>query len=197
LIITGNPYFDRFVIPVEKENNSDVVEILFISQPINRNGDYRSNNRIFENILDVVRKMDRKMRITIRLHPRDTFDAYSEYSGEDIIIDGKTDIENSIRNSDIIIGQHSTVLFEAVFRGKPVISYQPVEEKPDRLVTNQMGLSHLARTMAELGVMIEKTINKELITKKIDVFKYYNDGQCTRRVVEHIRYILFERENAF
>jgi CDP-glycerol glycerophosphotransferase (TagB/SpsB family) len=190
LIVTGNPYFDTFMINNNKARNLKTDSMLYISQPIYQNGFYKTDFSIFEDLLNVIQKVDKKIKIIIRPHPKDSFEAYTKYAGDNIIIDEKTDTINLMKRIDIVIGKNSTVLFEAVFRGKIVISYQPKLEKLDRLVTNQLGLSYVVHKKSDLAKIIDKAAEKKLKTKKIGVIKFYNDGKCTERVVKNIRHIL-------
>ncbi|MBN2435953.1 MAG: UDP-N-acetylglucosamine 2-epimerase [Spirochaetes bacterium] len=191
LVITGNPYFDTFKILHDKNENVRTDSILFISQPEYQKGCYQTDTRLFEDLLDTIHELDEKVKIIIRPHPKDIIETYTKYASENIIIDAKTDAKKLIDLNDIIIGKNSTLLFEAVFRGKFVISYQPTIEKPDRLVTNNMGLSYLVRSKSKLAKIIDNAIKNQLKTKKIGVIEFYNDGQCLERVTRNIKSILY------
>jgi len=191
LIVSGNPYFDTFEISKKREDGFNTDSILYVSQPVYQNGYYKTEYSIFENILSVISKLEKKNKIIIRPHPKDAFGAYVKYKDETIIIDDKKNIKELIKSCDIVVGKNSTVLFEAVFTGKLVISYQPVEEKPDRLVTNRLGLSYLVRSKPELERILDKVMKRQPKSKKFGVIKYYNDGNSTKRVIKSIEKILY------
>ena len=189
LVVTGNPYFDTFGIPETREDNLNYRSILYISQPVFQNGSYRSDLRPFEDLLDIVSGVDQKIRIIIRPHPKDEPGIFDRYKRDNLKVESRQRIGDLIMNSDIVIGKSSSVLFEAVFRGKLVISYQPVENKQEWLVTNQLGLSYLARTKPDLRKIIDNALNNQLRIKKLGVYKFYNDGKCSDRVIKKLKHI--------
>lgn len=189
LIITGNPYFDTFTVSGSKKQNSYPRSVLFVSQPVFRDGSYQTDPRILEDILEVFDSSG-DYKLVVRPHPKDDRWAFSKYRDDNLMVKTDEDIAQLIKDCNIVIGKDSTVLFEAVFRGKLVISYQPVPEKSDWLVSNQLGLSYLVRSKNELESILKKAINKKLKKKELAVFKNYNDGKCTERVIKNIKFIL-------
>ncbi len=190
LVITGNPYFDSFSFSDNKEDEKSKKKILFVSQPVYRNGKYLTNIRRIKDVIEVLKKIDYSLSLTVKPHPRERFNSFKEIikNGEIDIYPGN-DIKSVIKEFDIFIGTDSTVLFEAAFCGKHVISYQTDIKNKDSLITNALGISNLVRNKVDMERVLNKVIYKNFYRKEIPVIKYYNDGLCTKRVSSFIKKI--------
>ncbi|MBI2102877.1 hypothetical protein HYT55_03495 [Candidatus Woesearchaeota archaeon] len=187
VIVTGNPFFDTFKLASVQNDTRD---ILYVSQPEVKEGKYSPNYTLLKDILDVKKELNIPSSLIIRPHPKEDCNAYNEYCTSDIVVDCTSSIRSLLQKSSIVIGRHSMVLFEAVFSGKLVLSYQPENESVDRLITNMMGLSYCARSKEELIVLFKKATSGELKKKEIGIVPYLNDGKCTERVVAEIEKML-------
>lgn len=192
LLITGNPYFDSFSFLKKQKQNNDITSILFISQPVYKNCRYLTDIKKTRDVIQTVLKTKQLVNLVIKPHPKESSDYYGIIKSARVKIHWRKDIKPLIRESDIIIGTDSTLLFESVFSGKPVISYQPEKGRKDNLITNKLGLSYLVKSRNELRITIQKIIKKELKAKTIPPMKYYNDKNCCSRVIKKIKQILQE-----
>lgn len=189
LVVTGNPYFDTFKLLGAKKQNSSRISVLYVSQPVFQNGSYQTDRNSLKDILKLF-VVPGEYRFVIRPHPKDKPGAFDGYRRDNLEVETMRNISELIGESDIVIGKNSTALFEAVFRGKLVVSYQPVAEKNDRLITNLLGLSFLARSKSELEAILKKALDKQIKVKKLGVVKYFNDGKCVSRVIKVIDTVL-------
>jgi len=187
LTVTGNPYFDSFSFLKKQKQNNDITSILFISQPVYKNGRYLTDIKKPLDVIQTVLKINQSVNLVIKPHPKENSDYYGNIKSDRVKIHWGKDIKPLIRESDIIIGTDSTALFESVFSGKPVISYQPEKGRKDNLITNKLGLSYLVKSRDELKTMVQKIIKEDLKKKTLPLMKYYNDGKCTDRVVKKIK----------
>ena len=191
LTVTGTPYFDSFPQVKGGKRKKQSVSVLFISQPIYKCNSYFSDKKKIEDVIKVCTESDQKLELIIKPHPKEKPGFFQDLN-DSIKIAWEEDIKTLLKKSDLIIGTDSTVLFEAVFSGKPVISYQPEPGRKDNLITNKLGLSYLVKSRNELRTIIQKIIKGELKTKIIPTIKYYNDGNCCSRVIKKIKQILQE-----
>ena len=190
LVITGNPYFDTFEENKNREREMNPKTILFISQPEYVDREYRTDLKKVEDIKDIIFRKDPMARLIIKLHPKESREYYNKIKmSEKVKVCWEEELSSLLKESDIIIGTDSTAMFESVFIGKSVISYQPELKGKDLLITNKLGLSMLARTKSELDHIVDKALDGELIKKEINVFKYLNDGLCSERVTDFINKI--------
>lgn len=190
LIVTGNPYFDTFKEHTNRKKDIETKTILFISQPEFVNGRYKTDLEKIKDVNDLIQKKDMPVRLIVKLHPKESRENYESIktSGK-VIVRWKEGLDSLLKESDIIIGADSTAMFESVFSGKSVISYQPELEGRDLLITNKLGLSSLVRTKFELELILENMVEGETNRKKTETFKYLNDGFCGERVVDLINSI--------
>lgn len=187
LIVTGNPYFDTFTPRIKaKKRDKKPNSVLFISQPIYQQKSYFSDLSKIYNLIRAMSGIKPKLNLTIKLHPKEDPESFKDIALENTIA-WNEDIKKLLDKSDLIVGTDSSVLFEAVFSGKPVISYQPEPCKKDNLITNSLGLSYKVNTPDQLRKVIYKIVSQEIKNKSLPRLKYYNDGKCTERVLKTIR----------
>jgi hypothetical protein len=133
ILVTGNPYFDKF-----KKLDSKGNEIIFFCQPFTELENSLGLNEveILRDFAEVFKKLGKKIKV--KLHPRaknlDKFDALDvEITNEEV--------SDLIRKAELVIGMNSMALFEAAMSGKKVLSYQPGLTVPDPLATNRMKIT--------------------------------------------------------
>lgn len=188
IIVTGNPFFDTFKAAPTLIEAQD--SILYVSQPEVKEGKYYSDYALLDDLLEVRSESKNPIALVIRPHPKEEQNAYGAYCRGGVTVDRDSSISSLLQRSSLVIGKHSMVLFEAVFSGKLVISYQPERELFDRLITNTLGLSFCARSKEEFKALFQRAMIGKLTVREIGVIPNLNDQQCTLRAVEKIKEIL-------
>lgn len=169
LVVTGNPFFDDFVEGINC-NQEELFRVLFVSQPLaeakktgglNLNYDEYS---VLEDLLDVFKSASGKMRIAIRLHPREEAGKFDEIIKQNKIFsyDKIKDVKTSLSRSGLIIGMNSMVLVQAALAQKRVISYQPGLKGNDILITNKFNLSRLVTSKEDFVRVLNDTASFKL-----------------------------------
>jgi len=170
LRLTGNPFFDDFASGIDLTQTKKNL-ILFVSQPM------KDQNAVigpqipfdeFQALGDLIELMGspklqtHNLELEIRLHPRDEkhkFDGLMENLKFACGYDQLPDVKLSLARAGIIVGISSVVLLQAALAGKYVISYQGKNSDPDPLISNRLGISRLAKTKAELEVLLAEALN--------------------------------------
>jgi hypothetical protein len=181
IVVTGNPGFDSFRPAARGGAAGDKRVILCIMQPEFTAGRYHSDESWFPIIQGLAEKFGSRAMVVVRPHPKEDPAAYRPLEQAGILVDERSDITDLIVGSDIVVGKNSTSLIEAVFRGKAVISLDDGHGRLERLPTERMGLSAVARSENELREWIGKSLLQASVLRKPKRVRYYNDRRNTER----------------
>lgn len=168
IVVTGNPHFDHFTDNIRRAGKNSN-KILFISQPlrdlcasgtIERYG--YDEHEVLNDVLEAMQTALLNFQLVIRLHPKEDknkFDAIVKENPARTVFDLYDSVEESLSQTDFIIGMNSIVLFQAAVAGKTVISYQPNLKRGDPLISNRLGLSELIMDKDSLRTRMERYFN--------------------------------------
>jgi len=202
IFITGNPYFDSFSKKNRQRTNKNL--IAFFSQPFseiykNSDKDYKyganlNEVQVFDDIVEVIEKIDLNKKIIINFHPRskklDKFDKIIENSKLEIKKEKELSNKDLIKRAEIVTGINSVVLFEAAMRGKKVLSYQPGLKGSDLLISNRLGLSAPVYKKEDLYQTFKKMFLQKSLKNNPKLVKKYTENKSTRKVANFIINVL-------
>jgi hypothetical protein len=155
MIFTGNPRFPSYS-PGEKQSPRKIM--------VNCNftyGNYEDERDTWiKDIVDSCRELE--VDYFISKHPRDKGD-YSQYN---VIESNAFKISNQIDDSKIVISRFSTVIYEALLRGKQVIYYNPHNEDGRPFTDDKTGGLLIANNQSELKGLIKKVLNEDFDNKE-------------------------------
>lgn len=188
LVVTGNPHFDHFADGITTERE-DQKRILFISQPIRMDGallgfappsidEYAVLEAAYAALPD-------GHRLSIRLHPRDIANKYNSYLDSRVSIAQETTLEEAISKSGLIIGAASLSLMQAAAAGKKVLSYEPILNGPDEMVSNRIGVTIRIKSLHELTKAFKKYAERKWSYRTRPLREVWPAG-ATERVVKTI-----------
>lgn len=188
LLVTGNPHFDHFADNITTERE-DRKRILFISQPIRVDGALPGfTPPTFDEytVLEVARAaLPDNHTLSIRLHPRDSADKYNDYLDNRVSIAPEATLEEAVSRSGLIIGVSSLVLMQAAAAGKKVLSYEPVLNGPDEMVSNRIGVTVCIKSSHELTRAFKGYAEEKWLYRTRPFHKVW-PMDATKRVVEAI-----------
>jgi len=199
IVVTGNPFFDTF----STLNGSCQKEkiISFFSQAYSelyKKGEKRSGCsneiQVFGDVVEVLEEFQPKIPLKIKFHPRakklNKFDKIIKDSKLNISIEKKMSAESLIKESKLIIGINSMVLFQAAMMNKPVLSYQPGLKKQDPLISNRLGLSQAVYNKKNLYSALKNIFSDRKNKKNRELIKKYTQNNSTQKVINFITNIL-------
>lgn len=226
LTVTGQPAFDRLaevksaLLPEEREfirnkyaANGGAYLVLFASQPLaefyarpelrDHHPGYDQSTVLRKLLIGLDRLIDQRslsISLLVRPHPREnpkTLAWVSEHIGPTrVFVSSDEDGIKGALSADLVCGMNTVMLAEACFVGCRVISIQPGLTGRDMLPTNDLGLSQLVRTGAELNHALEvnlltpASLNNVLFQSAIK----YIDGRAGRRVADEVYRLLSVRK---
>ena len=130
IIVSGHPYY--------KLNNEvplrfSLDNILVLSKSMN-GGQHSDKVRLYDrnNSILYLFKIEKVLRsfdvlsVRLRLHPSENHEWYYQYINKEFFILDELSLENSLKNSTLVIGPTSTVFLESVFSRKNYLVYEPV-----------------------------------------------------------------------
>jgi len=198
LLTTGNPYYEFVLkknVQAIKRNlpdgrnlkNKDNLTILFISEPISKFYKKSFNSEkylgytektIFKNIYSSIqktfKKSDTKIKLLIKLHPKDdrsNFDNIIKKLNHNPKItickidEAKLSNWDLINSSDIVCGMGSTLLVEAFLLGKPVLSVYIGLKKDYPSVFDKVGMMKSIHSQAALDSRFCNLIENKVTSK--------------------------------
>jgi len=116
ILYSGNPnYYDM----KEKGKNYLKKGVFFLSGEI-----FKDENQKVLDILESFLKNNRSVKISLKSHPGDSLDNYSFNKKLFISIRENLEVENILNESDFMIGYNTTVLFESLRYGIPVLQFK-------------------------------------------------------------------------
>lgn len=169
--------------------------ILFIHQPLNKVNYVTDNTEIeyLKNISKICNQNNYQM--ILRMHPRDDADLYhKELENSNVRLDIENNLIESVRKSDLILGQYSTALYAAIILKKPiVITYYPGYDMTNNVFSS---VAMFAKDGNELDEIIKRknvwnnTLHKydQYIEKYVGNYNSYESQIITlTKIVEQIR----------
>lgn len=222
LVVTGNPNFDGLVELKKKFSLEDRKKfresfgfeehgelIYYSSQPLEKRGRKEQlgydEKEVLDCLLEQLDKLaggfgpskDYKPAILIGVHrgqDEHEMDKYTNDTRFKIVADQKHHPWHAILSSDITISPHSTTLVEAVYLGRPAISYQPGLKTEDPLVINSLGVTEVVYSKEEIVSVLDNIhLNPdyyELLEMRRRDFAI--DGKSTERVTNLVYEVLEE-----
>lgn len=203
LIVTGNPSYKTPEGPYRKIKKS---QILYVSQPfseLRKIGLYTGRLDEFLVLRDLIlviselnRETESEYFLNVRLHPQESPDKYRAYlnHGDCITVqnDFNKELYDSIQESKVIVGMHSTLLWRAYLYGKNVYSYQPgILDSEDLSILNRLGIKKTIDNRHQLKKIFRKIFKNE---KMKDLFqekmiRHYTDNGSTENIIRNIRFL--------
>lgn len=150
-----------------------VPTIIFVAEPVSklnesisfRNADYTLQGRgstnfrtniILEELIDAIERINLKVNLVVRLHPKNSIEEFDNYKNEiDGLSEGGDPLE-VIYNCDFVIGMTSMLLQEAAWIGKPTLAILANTAEGERLAAIASGLTPSASTREELDTALTK-----------------------------------------
>jgi hypothetical protein len=208
--ITHNPWLDR----IAKESVSlsrpsaltqgvEGLRIVFVSQPLAEMGTGRcwsyDQERVLRFLLDALPKRHGKRhRVLVWPHPGEDPSRWKNachYSCSDVeVLVTEERGVSVLAHVDLLASSHSTVIYEALYHGTPVISLRPDGSWLSPMHTDRLGLSLLFCQLDLLSEYLRKMeptaerrrlldAKQKLLAKHL----FFSDGEATRRVTETLR----------
>ena len=119
MVPIGNPYLSEYLKNCTLTDAQGAKSILVISP-----GTAKEETEVVTSRL--IRHFSHQYRIVLRPHPLEKFEAAEKYRGlieQGAVLDANQKVYDSIQQAECIVGDISTVLFEAVAFNKIVVSY--------------------------------------------------------------------------
>lgn len=207
---THNPWLDRVAkesmhpsLPSPLTQGTDGFRIVFVSQPLAEMGAGRSwsydQERVLRFLLDALPESSgRPHRVLVWPHPGEHPSRWknaSHYSRPDVeVLVTEERGASVLAHVDLLASSHSTVIYEALYHGTPVISLRPDGSWLSPMHTDQLGLSLLfgqsdllSEYFTKMDPIAERRrlleAKQQLLAKQL----FFSDGEATRRVTETVR----------
>lgn len=208
--ITHNPWLDRVAKesmlssrPSPLTQGVDGFRIVFVSQPLAEMGTDRSwpydQERVLRFLLEALPESSgRPHRVLVWPHPGEHLSRWrnaSHYSRPDVeVLVTEERGASVLAHVDLVASSHSTVIYEALYHGTPVISLRPDGGWLSPMHTDQLKLSLLFDQLDLLSEYFKKmdpiaerrrllNAKQQLLAKHL----FFSDGEATRRVIETVR----------
>lgn len=109
--VTGSPEFDGGIVEYEPRTDS----VLYLSQQTYESGFWTDENLDWH--VNRLGELDDVVDVTVRPHPKDSAAKMDRYR-EQVAVSEEPNLAADIANYDVVLGSHSTALFEGVVQGK-------------------------------------------------------------------------------
>jgi hypothetical protein len=90
-----------------------------------RGGSDRRTDIVLEEVLDALRPLRDRIRLALRLHPKNTPAEFAPYGPELDAVSAAGTAWDAVYASDLVVGMTTVLLFEAALLGRPVLSMLP------------------------------------------------------------------------
>ncbi len=138
----GNPHFESLKKQIKLEDIEKIRSkfikkgedfiITFASEPYTEDYGLGNEKQVLRDLQDIITKIDKKISLVVKLHPKEELSKYSEF--EYLYIEKETNSIDMIMASDLIISMTSMVLIEAMILDKNILSYQPNETNINKFI---------------------------------------------------------------
>lgn len=197
LAVTGNPHFDHFADTVTRDHE-EKERILFISQPLSSiasmpgfSGAGHDEYAALADVLAALEAIPEQYYLSLRLHPRESANKYTEYLGTRVCRATEPTLEEALSWSGLIIGISSPALMEAAAAGKKVLSYEPILAGKDSLVSNRSGVTTRIATKEALAAALAAYARGEWPFANQPLREVWPAG-ATERVVKEVHTLIAE-----
>lgn len=206
--VTHNPWLDQTVQEAcDPPGPSSLLEgkgglrVVFVSQPLAEMSGSRSwlydQEQAFNFFLHALPvSLERPHLVLICPHPGEHPERWEkariqERSDVEVVVIGERGAA-ILAHADMVTSSHSTLLYEALYYGTPVVSLRPGNSvHPPPLYADELGLSllfgqrqALTEYLAKMDPAVERNrllkAKQDLLARQV----FYSDGQATRRVAE-------------
>jgi CDP-Glycerol:Poly(glycerophosphate) glycerophosphotransferase len=186
VIFTGNPRFPKYM-PSSNKNKLENKIMVNCNFTYGVHEDKRDS--WIHDIVDSCNALN--IDYFISKHPRDRGD-YSKYN---VLESNAFHLNEQLQNSDIVISRFSTVIYEALLRGKTVIYYNPHNEDGKPFTDDGTGAIRIAKDRAELQKIIKEVYEEDYDNSTaIDEFLLLHcgkqDGKVNERVLTSLNYLM-------
>ena len=192
----GTPRCDSFFHSKKKENS---LCTLLYAPTFRDNGYKGAYNLDYDYIVKELNKITgKKWKIIVRFHPNES-DLQKNIKYSDCVIDGSLfgDINSLIIDSDYLITDYSSSLFDSLLIKKPVFLYVPDIEQYSSLRGSYININDLpysqAKTQNELIENIKSFDKKkfeENVNMYLDKIGNFEDGNASKRLVDRIAKVI-------
>ena len=136
--VLGNPHFEylrKQTLKVKDVRallaNPEKQLVVFLSEPYTEDYGQGNEKRVLRDLMDFA--LGKRIKVMIKLHPKEKRDKYSEYLDQNIVRSDVSMVE-VLASSDLIVSMTSMGLIEAWIMGKRILSYQPGERDKDKFI---------------------------------------------------------------
>ena len=180
--ITGNPAFDKNIIPIDKVKN----KILIATQ----NDIHKSS---FIKFISILVKSFTNFDFYLRKHPNDLGKEEQKLilSNDNVFESTKTSIAEELADSYFLIAKSSTSIIDAISMNVIPFSFK-INSEDDRLDFIKYGLSEGFETLNDLKNLIVKYSNEKIRNEYLSSIQslLYLDNKSTSRIIKSIYDIL-------
>lgn len=138
-------------------------------------------------IVDMLKRHDFKWYITLhpKMHP-DTVSLFKSIDSKDVTFLESVDIIRGFTESDLMLCDTSSIIYEFLTQKKPVITFQT--QKVETSLINVEDIKQLEQTI--LATLSSIHNNKQAIINSIQEFHPYTDGKSSSRVLDAVTTML-------
>jgi len=125
----------------------------------------------------------------ITLHPKmnqETVKKYRSINRNNVTFVESTELIESFKQSDLMVCDTSSIIYEFLTQLKPVITFQTEKEEP--ALINVTKLEQMEKKILE--VLDNPLINQDNIRKSVEQFHPYKDGKSSERVLCEVEKLL-------
>jgi UDP-N-acetylglucosamine:LPS N-acetylglucosamine transferase len=210
MVITGNPYWDKYFEIFKKRNLSkdpvihNPIKILILTSPLFEHGFWSKKQRdiIIRKLIEILTK-EEKFLIAFKIHPTSehlkTYEEFTEKNSKNIKIYQKESLWDIADNYDIVISYGFSMIhteiaiagyrmvlcnFDQKFRLMPLVD-----------LAIDSGFVKICNDLEELPIQIHDLVNKQIkfnekFDNEIKKFLYKFDGNSGKRVSDAIQILL-------
>ncbi|HPQ27840.1 MAG TPA: CDP-glycerol glycerophosphotransferase family protein [Desulfobacteraceae bacterium] len=204
VFFTGNPSLDEVIfygnnrLENMENYNFTAPRVLYTTQPLASVFDFQKQNQFNEHILNFINNKP-DLNLTIKVHPREDLDYYSEFFGnstcKNIRITKEADLDTLFDKADLLITGYSGTSYQAVARGVPVIALDTGDLYDYGKFFPGDGVI-VVKSFEEMTKAFDKLTSlegfKDFINKRSSFLKIINtfdDNQSGKRLAELIRHL--------
>ena len=171
--------------PVQKKENSLEKKSIFFASTFSPR--FSKAKVLYPLILNMMKKYDFNWYIT--LHPKmdsTIVEMYKSISLPNVNFVESTNLIESFKESDLMLCDTSSIIYEFLTQLKPVITFQT--QKIEEALINVEDINKLEDKI--LLVLNNPNINQENIKKSVEQFHPYIDGKSSERVLDAVEKML-------
>lgn len=167
--VLGNPHFEALV---ERAHQTNSVReqfagegerlVTYASEANEEDAGHGPERGVVADLITLLQGTGAKL--VIRLHPKEDFGKYAEFSAcPNVILDKHTNGIALIMASDVVVSISSMFLIEAMILGKPVISYQPSVHSPANFILTRNGVIPFINDKVRLAQELQASLQSGYI----------------------------------